>query len=65
MDPELFRDHVRSFEFWFGAVQGYLEGTSYGHRLDTPEPAPPTAHDALVRALQLLRGRRSPEGAGA
>ena len=52
MDPELFRDHVRSFEFWFGAVQGYLEGTSYGHRPDTPEPAlEPAARDALVTVL--------------
>jgi hypothetical protein len=30
MDPESFRVHVRSFEFWFGAVQGYLEGTCFG-----------------------------------
>ncbi|MEN8183767.1 MAG: ferritin-like domain-containing protein [Myxococcota bacterium] len=37
MDPAEFRDHVRSFEFWFGAVQGYLEGLSYGHRVDTPD----------------------------
>jgi len=30
LPPELFAEHVHSFEFWFGAVQGYLEGASYG-----------------------------------
>ncbi|MCG8591335.1 MAG: ferritin-like fold-containing protein [Proteobacteria bacterium] len=31
-----FRERVQSFEFWFGAVQGYLEGREYGHRPDAP-----------------------------
>ena len=52
MDPETFRDHVRSFEFWFGAVQGYLEGTSFGHRPETPDaPLDAAARDALVTVL--------------
>jgi 1,2-phenylacetyl-CoA epoxidase catalytic subunit len=37
MDPQEFWEHTRSFEFWFGAVQGYLEGTSFGHRPETAE----------------------------
>jgi 1,2-phenylacetyl-CoA epoxidase catalytic subunit len=37
MHPEDFEEHVRSFEFWFGAVQGYLEGLHYGHRPGTRE----------------------------
>jgi 1,2-phenylacetyl-CoA epoxidase catalytic subunit len=39
MDPEAFFEHTRSFEFWFGAIQGYLEGSTFGHRPDTPEVA--------------------------
>ena len=37
MDPEAFREHVRSFQFWLDAVEGYLEGTEYGHDPATPE----------------------------
>jgi 1,2-phenylacetyl-CoA epoxidase catalytic subunit len=37
LDPEAFYEHARSFEFWFGAVQGYLEGACYGRRPDLPE----------------------------
>jgi 1,2-phenylacetyl-CoA epoxidase catalytic subunit len=52
MDPESFRVHVRSFEFWFGAVQGYLEGTSFGHRPGTPDASlDAPARDALVTVL--------------
>jgi len=29
---EAFLEEVHSFEFWFQSVQGYLAGTSYGHR---------------------------------
>ncbi len=36
LDPETFCDYVHSFQFWFDAVQGYLEDRSYGHRSDTP-----------------------------
>lgn len=39
LEPEDFLDHVHSFEFWFGAVQGYLGGRPYGHRADLAEPA--------------------------
>src|SRR3990172_11942874 len=35
--PDEFREKVRSFEFWFESVQGYLEGLEHGHRPDTPE----------------------------
>lgn len=52
MDPEAFREHVRSFEFWFGAVQGYLDGTTFGHRPDTADRAlDAAARDALVTVL--------------
>ena len=37
MDPEAFREHVRSFQFWLDAVEGYLDGTEYGHAPATPE----------------------------
>jgi 1,2-phenylacetyl-CoA epoxidase catalytic subunit len=37
--PEIFSEQVHSFEFWFGAVQGYLEGRPYGRHADLPEPA--------------------------
>lgn len=37
LDPHSFYEQVHSFEFWFEAVQGYLEGTHYGHRPDTAE----------------------------
>lgn len=68
MDPELFRDHVRSFEFWFGAVQGYLEGTSFGHRPGPPEtPLDAAARDALVTVLcnYCIGETIALEGAGA
>ncbi len=39
LDPRTFLEQVHSFEFWFEAVQGYLEGTSYGHLPATPEVA--------------------------
>ncbi len=37
LEPEAFRREVRSFEFWFEAVRGYLDGLHYGHRPETPE----------------------------
>lgn len=37
LDPEVFREEVHSFQFWFDAVQGYLEGTEHGHRADSVE----------------------------
>jgi len=52
LEPEDFLGHVHSFEFWFGAVQGYLGGRPYGHRAETPERAWPDAErDRLVTAL--------------
>jgi len=52
MAPEAFSEHVHSFEFWFGAVQGYLEGRPYGH---APAPAEPerseSERDDLVTVL--------------
>jgi hypothetical protein len=45
LDPLDFYEHARSFEFWFGAVQGYLEGACYGRRPDLPEQV----HDARER----------------
>jgi len=52
MDPEVFREHVRSFQFWLDAVEGYLEGTEYGHRPGTPEARfDPRELDRLVTVL--------------
>jgi 1,2-phenylacetyl-CoA epoxidase catalytic subunit len=52
MDPTEFWEHTRSFEFWFGAVQGYLEGTSFGHRPGTAEgELAPDERDHLVTVL--------------
>ncbi|MEZ5229407.1 MAG: hypothetical protein R2710_22935 [Acidimicrobiales bacterium] len=31
-----FIEQVRSFEFWFQAVEGYLTDRPYGHREDAP-----------------------------
>jgi 1,2-phenylacetyl-CoA epoxidase catalytic subunit len=35
--PDDFHGRVRSFQFWFGAVQGYLEGTEFGRHPETRE----------------------------
>ena len=52
LDPEAFFEHARSFEFWFEAVQGYLEGSSYGRHPDVPERVlDPEERDRLVTAL--------------
>ena len=52
LPPELFAEHVHSFEFWFGAVQGYLEGRPYGHHSDLVEPPWGDAErDRLVTVL--------------
>jgi len=51
-DPGAFVEHTRSFEFWFGAVGGYLEGSTFGHRVDTPEAVlEPDERDRLVTVL--------------
>ena len=35
LDPQAFLEEVHSFEFWFQAVEGYLSGTTWGHRPGT------------------------------
>lgn len=68
MEPTEFLDHVRSFEFWFGAVQGYLEGLHYGHRPETPDTAlDPAARDRLLTVLSnyCVGETAALEGAGA
>ena len=70
LEPEAFLEEVHSFEFWFQAVEGYLSGTTFGHRPDTRE-APLVGERPrapVTRALQLLhrrdgraRGRERPD----
>ena len=51
-EPGAFIEHTRSFEFWFGAVRGYLEDAPYGLHEDTPEaPLEPAERDRLVTVL--------------
>jgi 1,2-phenylacetyl-CoA epoxidase catalytic subunit len=50
--PAEFLEHVHSFEFWLGAVQGYLAGRPYGHREPLAEPAwNESERDRLVTVL--------------
>ena len=52
LDPNSFLEEVHSFEFWFQAVEGYLSGTTFGHRPDTPEaPIDAGDRDHLVTVL--------------
>ena len=52
LDPREFYEHTRSFEVWFGAVQGCLEGTYFGRAPETAEEvADPGARDRLVTVL--------------
>jgi 1,2-phenylacetyl-CoA epoxidase catalytic subunit len=37
LDPQDFLEEVHSFEFWFQAVEGYLTGTTWGHKPETEE----------------------------
>lgn len=47
-----FVDQVQSFEFWFGAVEGYLSERPYGHREDTQEVAlDDSRRDRLITTL--------------
>ena len=67
MDPAQFRERVHSFEFWFGAVQGYLDGCEYGHRPDTREAEfTEPERDRLITALcnSCLGETIALEGAG-
>jgi 1,2-phenylacetyl-CoA epoxidase catalytic subunit len=40
LDHERFLEEVHSFEFWFHSVEGYLSGTTYGHRPDLVDESP-------------------------
>ena len=52
LDPQELWEHARSFEFWFGAVQGYLEGASYGRRAEVPETVEePQQRERLITVL--------------
>jgi len=52
MDPDAFREHTRSFEFWFGAVEGYLKDRYFGLSADTrDQPLDPGEADRLVTVL--------------
>ncbi len=51
-EPEAFREHVHSFEFWFEAVQGYLSGRTYGRAPDAaPSSLDGRERDRLVTVL--------------
>ena len=52
LDPRELWEHARSFEFWFGSVQGYLEGSSYGRHPEVRETVTdPGERDRLITAL--------------
>ncbi|MEO6025945.1 MAG: long-chain fatty aldehyde decarbonylase [Candidatus Binatia bacterium] len=52
LDPETFLEEVHSFEFWFQAVEGYLSGTTWGHRPDAVEtPMSEPDRDRLITVL--------------
>lgn len=52
LDHEAFLEAVHSFEFWFQAVEGYLAGTTWGHRPDTADPPlAPAERDRLITTL--------------
>ena len=68
LDPQVFWEHARSFEFWFGAVQGYLEGSSFGRHPEVPEKVREAAErDRLVTVLcnYCIGETIALEGAGA
>jgi hypothetical protein len=67
LPPEIFLEHVHSFEFWLGSVQGYLAGRPYGHHANLAEPAFPDAErERLITALchYCLGETMALEGAG-
>lgn len=51
LDPDEFRRQVHTFEFWFEAVQGYLNGRPYGYRPQPEPPLPAAERDGLVTVL--------------
>lgn len=52
LDPQAFIHRVHTFEFWFDAVQGYLEGTTYGHSQETESP--PLEKEERERLITVL-----------
>jgi len=49
LEPQAFLEEVHSFEFWFQAVEGYLSGTTWGHRPDVSEqPLPDDERERLI-----------------
>ena len=52
LPPAAFQEHVHSFEFWLGSVQGYLAGRPYGHHENLAEPRWSDAErERLITAL--------------
>jgi rubrerythrin len=52
LEPEDFLEEVHSFEHWFEAVGGYLQGLDHGHRRDVEEVALKAAErDRLIATL--------------
>ncbi len=52
LDPQAFLEEVHSFEFWFQAVEGYLSGTTWGHRPETVDA--PMAQGDRERLITVL-----------
>lgn len=52
LDPTEFFERVHSFEFWFQSVEGYLAGTSYGHRPEMQDT--PLGRDERDRLITVL-----------
>ncbi len=52
LEPARFFEQVHCFEFWFEAVEGYLDGLDHGHRRETPEAVLPEAErERLITVL--------------
>jgi 1,2-phenylacetyl-CoA epoxidase catalytic subunit len=52
LDPAAFLEEVHSFEFWFQAVEGYLSGTTWGHRPEiVDEPMSTPDRERLITVL--------------
>jgi 1,2-phenylacetyl-CoA epoxidase catalytic subunit len=67
LPPGEFLEHVHSFEFWLGSVQGYLAGRPYGHHDELADRAFSDAErDRLVTVLchYCLGETTALEGAG-
>jgi 1,2-phenylacetyl-CoA epoxidase catalytic subunit len=52
LDPQAFLEEVHSFEFWFHAVEGYLSGSTWGHRPEAPDQ--PLAVEDRERLVTVL-----------